>query len=68
MPKTFEQYLREGLRKDIIDFKIRAHLAQDGRVVFYIYPDSKNGDTEDYEVFENVLQHNRDCSIAKAPE
>ena len=63
MERTFETYLREALANGIIDFRIRASLAADGRVVFYIHPDGKDGETADYEVSGKTLEHNRDITV-----
>lgn len=50
--KTFEEYLKESHNNGIIDYKIRSY---DGKS-FYIHPDSKNGDTLDFEVYGNTLK------------
>lgn len=62
-PASLEQYLRNGIEcAGIIDYQLRASIAYDGRVVFYIHPDSKDGDTADFEVCGNQLKRNRDVT------
>jgi hypothetical protein len=51
---TLERYFKINGKKNIIDFSLRAQVA-DGIVTFYIHPDSKDGDTRDYYVFGNEL-------------
>lgn len=64
MEHTLEQYLRNAIEvAGIIDFSIRASIAADGRVTFYIHPDSRDGDTADFEVEGNTLAHNRDVTV-----
>lgn len=58
--RTLESYLREALTTGVIDFQLRASTAGDGRVVIYIHPDGKDGETADFEVAGNRLAHNRD--------
>ena len=60
MKKTLETYLRENVARNVIDFQLRASLAGDGRVVFYIHPSGVDGETTDFEVAGNQLAHNRD--------
>lgn len=58
---TLEQYLRNGIEfANVIDYSLRASIAADGRVTFYIHPDSRDGDTADFEVDGNTLAKNRD--------
>ena len=52
--KTLEQYLKENADKGIIDHSIRSY---DGKT-FYIHPDSRDGDTLDFEVDGNNLRQN----------
>jgi hypothetical protein len=42
---TLEQYLRKEMSEGKIDFAFRARLSIDDRVVIYIHPANKNGDT-----------------------
>lgn len=58
--RTLENYLRDAMQGGTIDFQLRASVASDGRVVFYIHPDWKDGETADFEVDGNALAHNRD--------
>lgn len=58
--RTLENYLRDALITGVIDFQLRASIAGDGRVVFYVHPDGKDGETADFEVDGNTLAHNRD--------
>ena len=51
---TFEQYLRSQLSQSI-DFKLRVLTNKDGDLVFYIRPDSVDGDTLDFLVDGNAL-------------
>ena len=64
MEKTLGQYLREELAKQHPDHALRARIAADGRLTFYIHPAGHDGDTQDYEVNENVLAHDRDVTFA----
>ena len=58
---SLEQYLRNGVEfGGVADYALRAQVASDGRVVFYIHPNGVDGDTADFEVMGNVLSHNRD--------
>lgn len=57
---TLEEYFRACLSDSISDFSLRASIATDGRVVFYIHPALESGDTVDYELSGNCLKHNRD--------
>jgi hypothetical protein len=53
--KTLEKYLKDALAMGIIDHKLRARINEDGDVMFYIHPDGKDGDTQDYMVEFNEL-------------
>lgn len=64
--KDFESYLRQEMQDGKIDFQIRSTAESDGRVTFYIHPEGKSGDTEDYEVAGNVLSPNKDITISGA--
>jgi len=57
---NIENYLRSLIQRGIIDFHLRAEIANDGRVTFCIHPDGKDGETADFEVAGNQLSHNRD--------
>jgi len=58
---TLETYLRNSVEHArIIDFRLRAAIAPDGRVIFYVHPDGLDGETADFEVVGNQLEHNRD--------
>jgi len=59
---TLEMYFRRAVATGLIDFAIRAECKEDGRVVFYIHPANASGETADFEVNENRVQHNRDIS------
>ena len=60
-----EQYLRDGHTNGIIDYSVRSRWEKDNRITFYIHPDGKPGDTQDYEVScGNTLKHNRDIGHA----
>ena len=62
---SLEKYLRETIRKNIIDFAVRANRTEDDRIVFYIHPSDCSGETADFEVFGNVLEHNKDIKEIK---
>jgi len=63
MPKTLENYLRNGIEYgNVIDYALRAQITDDGRVTFYIRPDSRDGDTADFEVTGNALTRNPDVA------
>lgn len=53
--KTLEDYLRENINNNIIDFSIRASINGFNQITFYIHPDSKSGQTIDFDVFKNNL-------------
>jgi len=55
-----EAYLRRNVEKNTIDFSLRASIAADGRVVFYIHPACESGETADFEVVGTMIRHNRD--------
>lgn len=57
---TLEQYLRLHVEQQAIDFALRASIAPDGRVAFYLHPQDVDGETIDLEVAGNVLSVNRD--------
>jgi hypothetical protein len=42
------EYLADNVRKGVIDFALRANVAPDGSVEFYIHPAGVSGDTCDY--------------------
>lgn len=46
---TFEQYLRSEVGLGKVDFRLRAHVTDDG-VQFYIHPYGADGKTADYAV------------------
>lgn len=55
MSKELYDYFANGLKKGVIDHKIRARFVDtsdlgggDHRVAFYIHPDSKDGDTPSF--------------------
>lgn len=48
--KNLEQYLAENIERNVIDFRLRAQTDREGKIVFYIHPDSKDGDTPDFHV------------------
>ena len=54
---TFEQYLRDNLEKNVIDFSLRATFDHNGTkiVQFYIHPAYVDGDTVDFCVTGNTL-------------
>ncbi len=60
--KTLEQYLRDNIIAQTIDFRIRASIDVLGLVSFYIHPDGKDGDTLDFYVSGDSL------SSAQEPE
>jgi len=62
MPKTLEDYFRNGIDKNIIDFAVRAERTDEDRIVFYIHPLNQDGETADFEINGNELEHNRDIS------
>jgi hypothetical protein len=64
-PNLLEEYFREAIRKNIIDFAVRAQRTEDDRIVFYIHPLDCSGETADFEVHGNVLEHNRDIKETK---
>ncbi len=57
--KTLEQYLKDNFERQVIDHSIRASVLNIGDgtcdVTFYIHADSKDSDTLDFLVKENVL-------------
>ena len=55
---TLEAYLRSDFARNVIDHVIRAHVHDDGSVVFYIHPSGVNGDTLDFQVCGNRLVEN----------
>ena len=55
MKKTLEEYLKESVKADAIDHTMRASVDGEGKVTFYIHPQGKDGDTQDYEVKGNAL-------------
>ena len=57
---TFQDLLGSYASRGVVDWSLRASIAPDGRVVFYIHPATVDGTTADYEVDGNVLAHNRD--------
>ena len=60
--QTLEDYLREAMQENHIDFHVRSTITGDGRVTFYIHPSDGDGETADFEVEGNELEHNRDIS------
>lgn len=52
---NLEEMLSKCLENGHIDFRLRARRETNGEVVFYIYPDSVNGDTLDFIVRGNEL-------------
>jgi len=62
---TLETYLRTAIMKNIIDFAVRAQRTEDDRIVFYIHPLEVSGETADFEVHGNVLEHNKDIKEIK---
>ena len=63
--KTLGEYLRADLARNICDYTLRARIAADGRLTFYIHPQDVDGDTQDYEVNENTLAHDRDVQFVQ---
>ena len=54
--KTLAQYLAENAARHVIDHALRASVDIDGKVTFYIHPNSVEGETLDFEANGNVLQ------------
>lgn len=52
---TFEDYLRSQMIQGI-DFRIRVITRMDGKLVFYIHPLEKDGETLDFMVEGNKLE------------
>ena len=52
---TLEEYLLLGLENEIIDHVIRARVTKDDKVVFYIHPLGKDGETQDFHIQDNEL-------------
>ncbi|MBV4431581.1 hypothetical protein KM803_09565 [Clostridium tyrobutyricum] len=50
----FEMYLNENYKNSTIDYAIRADV-REGKTVFYIYPNNKNGKNLKFEVKGNAL-------------
>ena len=65
MQATLEDYLRNHVSKNKIDFNVRATITEDNRVTFYIHPAHPGGITADFEVDGNKLAHNRDISYGE---
>lgn len=61
--RTLEQYIKDCNEKGIIDFSIRAGSSDHGTTMFYIHPDSKDGDTLDFEVIDNTLITHWDSKV-----
>lgn len=53
--KTLERYLHENMDREVIDFAVRARNLGNGRMGFYIHPDSRDGETLDFVVTGNAL-------------
>ena len=43
--KTLEKYFHENMDRDVVDFSVRARSFGQGKVGFYIHPDSRDGET-----------------------
>lgn len=54
--KTLEKYFHENMDRDVIDFSVRARSFGQGKVGFYIHPDSHDGETLDFMVQGNELR------------
>lgn len=54
--KTLEKYFHENMDRDVIDFSVRARNFGQGKVGFYIHPDSHDGETLDFMVQGNELR------------
>jgi len=55
MTHTIENYLRENVENNVIDFSIRASIIN-GKIHFYIHPACVSGDTVDFDVNKNCLE------------
>lgn len=55
MKKNLEQYLKDNIKRNIIDHSIRASTDQFGTISFYIHPANTDGDTLDFVVRQNNL-------------
>jgi hypothetical protein len=55
MKKNLETYLRKNCEQNIIDHALRAEVAADGTVSFYVHPQGADGETLDYSVAGNTL-------------
>ena len=53
--QNLEKYLRECSKNGIIDHCLRSSVDDDGNVSFYIHADSKNSETLDFTVLNNLL-------------
>lgn len=51
----FEAYLKENLRKNVIDHSIRANINSNGEITFYVHADGHDSDTLDFQVNGNEL-------------
>lgn len=65
--KTLETYLKENYGRNVIDHAIRAEIAPDGTVSFYIHPHGHDGDTLDFYVSKNVLFDKRVIDTSPLP-
>lgn len=55
--RTLEEYFRDNAGNNIIDFSVRATVdVENKQVKFYIHPTGVNGDTMDFEVWQNDLR------------
>jgi hypothetical protein len=52
---TLEQYLKDNYKRNIIDFKLRTSLNENGRIQFYIHADGYDSDTLNFVVVNDVL-------------
>jgi len=52
--RTLEEYFKENLKGNVIDFSLRAQETGDG-IEFYIHPMNRDGDTMDFSVRGNML-------------
>ena len=53
--RTLQQYFEENCARQVIDHALRADIAPDGTVSFYIHPQNVDGDTLNFVVDGNQL-------------
>jgi hypothetical protein len=55
--KSFEQYLNDAYDDQVVDFRMRVQIREDGHPVFYIHPLNTGGVTADFvAVRDNVFE------------